>query len=391
MSSQLAVSSGPHVIQCTVHLRNLKELPHGQQHLSQEALLEAVWLHRCCCISRNASCKEQASDILALQESSGDEAAQANERSNRQLEAAIMRQRLAALQQQQEQLQQQLATLPAEQQQLAQHHLQDLRVQLQQQHQQHGRGTRGRGRGSRCGGIIISSSRGRRQSASASASAAAADWAGAPPQDGPGTDAAGEAAAGGPSLNMALVETERDRLIRCGLLTPFDKVEGFDMRVQGGAAAAAAQAPHHHQQQQQQPDPQQQPAGGLQPLAADPTPAGLQPPPPQQQQQAAGSSRSQLGGAPDVVDEQWALLTRNAVQQGSEAAHHVPADLADIAHQVGRGGLSLSHLIAKTAQQAVEVGITSRPRAILMEAGEVGGHWRRGRKGCIALPCISCL
>ncbi|KAL3138902.1 hypothetical protein ABBQ32_005724 [Trebouxia sp. C0010 RCD-2024] len=57
-----------------------------------------------------------------------------------------------------------------------------------------------------------------------------------------------------------LVETERDRLIRTGVLTPFDRLDGFERRVQSGAAASAGQAgPSSSQaavgQQQQQPDP----------------------------------------------------------------------------------------------------------------------------------------
>jgi hypothetical protein len=264
---------------------------------------------------------------LSSQASSGDEAAKAAERSDKQLEVAVMRQRLSALQQQQNSLQQQLSALPPEQQQLALMHQQQLQQQMQQQaaaRAQHG----GRGRrGGRRGG---SSGRGRQ-----GATAAAAGQQFAPVQ---GPDAA-DTAVDDSGLRMALVETERDRLIRCGLLTPFDKLEGFELRVQGGTVAAPQTAPQQQQQQQQ---------GSNLP-----------------------SSTSRLAPrASNVVDEQWELLTRNAVP-ASAAAGSVPAELSDMAHQVGRGGLPLSDLLAKAAQQTLEAGVTNRSRAILLEAGEV--------------------
>ena len=49
---------------------------------------------------------------------------------------------------------------------------------------------------------------------------------------------AGDGASGGPSL----VETERDRLIRIGILTPFDKIDGFERRVQSGGSISKPDA-----------------------------------------------------------------------------------------------------------------------------------------------------
>jgi hypothetical protein len=104
-----------------------------------------------------------------------------------------------------------------------------------------------------------------------------------------------------------------------------------------------------------------------------------QPPPHNQQQQHHTSTpqprrrRPQPARDPGVVDEQWALLTRNAVPSASAAAAAaVPGDLADMAHVVGRGGLPLPELLAKAAQQTIELGVTNRPRAILLEPVEVG-------------------
>lgn len=39
-----------------------------------------------------------------------------------------------------------------------------------------------------------------------------------------------------------LVETERDRLIRSGMLTPFDRLDGFERKVTTTATAAAGVA-----------------------------------------------------------------------------------------------------------------------------------------------------
>jgi hypothetical protein len=279
---------------------------------------------------------------ISLQVSSGDEAARASERSNKQLEAAVMRQRLSALQQQQDSLLQQLSALPPEQQQLVLLHQQQLQQQMQQQAaaraQRGGRSRRGGRRGS-------SSGRGR-QGAAAAAAAAGQQF--APGQESDAGDTVDDS-----GVRMALVETERDRLIRCGLLTPFDKLEGFEMRVQGGTGAA----PQTAQQQQQQ---QQQQQGNVLPRTAS------RPPP-------RGSS---------VVDEQWALLSRNAVP-ASAAAASIPADLADMANQVGRGGLPLSDLLAKAAQQTLEAGVTHRSRAILLEAGEVSCGCRHTLSGAV--------
>lgn len=188
-------------------------------------------------------------------------------------------------------------------------------------------------------------------SATAAAGGALSSDLAAAAEGGPADGAAGVDA----GLRMALVETERDRLIRCGLLTPFDRLDGFEMRVQG--------APQVQQDQQQQPQQQQ----------------GH--PHTQQQQHieasAAGSSRQAPARGPSAIDEQWALLTRNAAPSAAaaDASAAVPGDLADMAHVVGRGGLPLPQLLAKAAQQTMELGVTNRPRAILMEPGEVGVSW----------------
>jgi DNA excision repair protein ERCC-6 len=52
---------------------------------------------------------------------------------------------------------------------------------------------------------------------------------------------AAEAAAGA-APRAALVETERDRLIRTGVLTPFDRLDGYERQVAHGPRAAAADA-----------------------------------------------------------------------------------------------------------------------------------------------------
>lgn len=271
-----------------------------------------------------------------------------------------MQQRLSALQQQQDQLQAQLSALPAEQQQLAQLHQQHLRQQHQQQ--QHPpdsrRGSRSRGGGRR--GIASGSARSRPQSAAAAAPGVAQQQLPAGSMH-DAADPAAAAAADGLGLSLALVETERDRLIRCGLLTPFDKLDGFDMRVQNTQAPADS-APQQLQQ-----------AAAAGPASAGPV-AGNQQQLQQHQAPAQRSSSAQPRGS-SVVDEQWALLMRNAVPATAAAAAaggvDVPPELADVAHHIGRAGLPLSDLLAKAAQQAVEVGVTNRPRAILLEAGEV--------------------
>lgn len=173
-------------------------------------------------------------------------------------------------------------------------------------------------------------------------------------------------------MAMGLVETERDRLIRQGLLTPFDNIEGFERKVKGGAAPAGPQP--GHQQQQQLPPPPPRPRStsqrGRKASAAATTAAA-----------AAAAGGSAGGGA---VDDQWTLLQRRAVQQpteGSAAAAGgsgsgllgvpLPAELAGSAHQVGRGGLPLPELLAKAARQAVEAAVDNRARTVLMQPGEV--------------------
>ncbi|KIY93273.1 DNA excision repair protein ERCC-6 [Monoraphidium neglectum] len=72
-----------------------------------------------------------------------------------------------------------------------------------------------------------------------------------------GAGAASDAGGGGgggdaPMAGGGLVETERDRLIRLGVLTPFDRLDGFERRVRSApapppaAAAAGAPAPPPH-------------------------------------------------------------------------------------------------------------------------------------------------
>ncbi|KXZ52113.1 hypothetical protein GPECTOR_10g1136 [Gonium pectorale] len=56
--------------------------------------------------------------------------------------------------------------------------------------------------------------------------------------DGGGAEAGdGEGAAPGSPGGLALAETEKDRLIRRGLLTPFDRLAGFARKVQNAPAA----------------------------------------------------------------------------------------------------------------------------------------------------------
>lgn len=58
----------------------------------------------------------------------------------------------------------------------------------------------------------------------------------------PGDTAAGDGGGAGGASGGALVETERDRLIRRGILTPFAALEGFERRLQETVASAAAAA-----------------------------------------------------------------------------------------------------------------------------------------------------
>ena len=304
---------------------------------------------------------------LYLQDASIDEASKAAARSSRQLEAAVMQQRLDNLQQQQHHLHQQLAALPPEQQQLAAHHQQHLQQQLEQQEQQHAREQRGRGRG-RGGTGRGSRGRGRKGPAAAAGGQGLPGW---PTEAAADADCdAGAAAEAG--VQVAFVETERDRLIRCGLLTPFDKLDGFDMQVQGAPDPQQPQQPPQQTQQQLSALPgvlqQQLPSAGLLGRTS-----------------SSGRHRSaQNAAAP--VDGQWALLMRNAVpvDAAAAAAGAVPSEVADLANQVGRGGLPLSELLARAAQQTVEVGITNRPRAILMEPGEVSAS------NLLFIACCGC-
>lgn len=123
-------------------------------------------------------------------------------------------------------------------------------------------------------------------------------------------------------------------MIRLGLLTPFDNVAGFEakMTTASTSAGAAASAPRR----------QQQPA-------------------------AAAAGRS---AAADAVDEQWALLQQRAAPAAASEAVRA-SDVGDLAHQLGRGGLPLSELMAKATQQTLEQAVVNRPRTVLMEPDQV--------------------
>lgn len=308
-------------------------------------------------------CSQQASD--------DDEATKAAECSNKQLEAAVMRQRLDSLQQQQQNLQQQLDRLPAEQKHQALLHYQEQLEAAQQQRQRQER-NKGRQRGAASGSSrgAAAVGRGRRQIA-ASRAGAASDH-----TSRNGLEAAADTASR--SAAPKLVETERDRLIRLGLLTPFDKLEGFDMKVQGGAPPAQ-QVQHIKFQggrtvaQQQQQQQLQQPSA-LQVSADGPNPRSSLPPavPPQHQQQGLKSPPESTKPPAPPVDEQWALLQQRAQQQSAGPAVDV-SSIPDLARQVGRSGAALSELMAKATQQAVEMGVTNRARAVLMQRHEVRG------------------
>ncbi|KAL4452053.1 hypothetical protein ABPG75_007715 [Micractinium tetrahymenae] len=60
---------------------------------------------------------------------------------------------------------------------------------------------------------------------------------------------AGGRDAGGPG--GALVETERDRLIRLGILTPFDRLDGFERRIERGPGQRGAQQKQQQQQREE--------------------------------------------------------------------------------------------------------------------------------------------
>jgi hypothetical protein len=208
---------------------------------------------------------------------------------------------------------------------------------------------------------------------------------------------AGAGAVPGGTAGPKLVETERDRMIRLGLLTPFDKLEGFEKKVQGGAAAAAApqvrqvrfgtgaqqlqqrrqqqqSTSAHAQQQQQQQHKQQQPfeqpdapdlSLAAEQAAAGPAAGAALPPRPRPsragpQHQHAAAAAVNTGSAA-VADEQWALLQQRKVVSTavppSSAAAAAARGLGDMAHRVGRSGLPLGELMARTSQQSVEQGV----------------------------------
>jgi hypothetical protein len=376
-------------------------------------------------------------------------AAKASEHSNRQLEVAVTRQRLQALQEQQLQLQQTIAQLPQEQQAAVkqQHHRQKLAMLLQQQQQ----GRKGKGKASKqqqglqdAGQPLRNAGRGQGSWDPAGTAAAAAGpgaegglFSPSPQQQlwqqrqqqqassaaefdidalaaaavGARGAGAGAGAVPGGTAGPKLVETERDRMIRLGLLTPFDKLEGFEKKVQGGAAAAAApqvrqvrfgtgaqqlqqrrqqqqSTSAHAQQQQQQQHKQQQPfeqpdapdlSLAAEQAAAGPAAGAALPPRPRPsragpQHQHAAAAAVNTGSAA-VADEQWALLQQRKVVSTavppSSAAAAAARGLGDMAHRVGRSGLPLGELMARTSQQSVEQGVLNRPRAILMEGDQV--------------------
>uniref|UniRef100_A0A383WQ39 Uncharacterized protein n=1 Tax=Tetradesmus obliquus TaxID=3088 RepID=A0A383WQ39_TETOB len=395
-----------------------------------------------------------------LQQEGGDDwnatdeqaAAQATERSSRQLEAAVTRQRLHALQEQQQQLQQTIAQLPQAQQAAVQqqHHRQKLAMLLQQQQQ----GRKGKGKaGKQQQGLQEPGQHWKLAGSSSSRAGAQASWdpagaAGAStkaPLFGPSPQqqlwqqrqqqrattaaelnidalaaaaiaadgaAASASTAGGGLAGPKLVETERDRLIRLGLLTPFDKLEGFEKKVQGSAAAAAPevrqvrfgtaaqQLQQRRKQQQQQeqehmlpprpppqqhslPPAQQQQQQFEQPseatlstetvaAAAEPAAGALLPPRPRPPRAAALPQQPAA-----AADEQWAMMQQRRVAStasppsSSAAAAAAASGLGDMANAVGRSGLPLSELLAKASQQSMEQGVLQRPRTVLLEGDNV--------------------
>jgi hypothetical protein len=350
-----------------------------------------------------------------------------------------MQQRLQALLEQQQQLQQQLQQLEPEQQQLVFQYQNDKMLDRQQQEQQAARRSRQRTKSSHSNNAAASgraSFKFQHWQASAGAGSRQqhlAEGAAAPGLIGAEAGAANITAGDG-ALQPRLVETERDRLIRMGVLTPFDRVEGFERRVQRGAgdssgAPAAPTVSDAAEQQQDVPETlqpevsrhlcqdkswdqqqhcflsqqeQQCVSGDHMDPSADAAIVSSQqqqqqqpePGPEMERQPLPASSQPASNPAPHAaVDEQWSLL-----QQQQTAAHDtagtssvsgaaaVPLlaaaasglDASDLAHQVGRSGLSLAQLMAKVSQQSVELGITHRPRAILMEGDQASLHGTEG-------------
>lgn len=286
-----------------------------------------------------------------------------------------MQQRLEALHQQQQHLQEQLNALPGDQKHQALLHYQEQLEAAQRQQQQKGRRNGQQAAAATGKGSGAAAGRGKQRAAAAAASRAA---------DGiglgmlPAAEAAGGAA-------PKLVETERDRLIRIGVLTPFDKLQGFEMKVQAEAAAPAQQMQHVRFQEGRTVAVGQQ-HKGAQPQQHTELAAAVQQPTvqhnvPVERQPAAAKppvSRTKASQPPAAaVDEQWALLQQRARQAGPVGVTVDVSSIPDLAQQVGRSGLPLPELMAKATQQSVEVGVTNRPRAVLMEPNEV-----RGRCSC---------
>lgn len=125
----------------------------------------------------------------------------------------------------------------------------------------------------------------------------------------------------GDDAGAALVETRKDKLIRQGLLTPFDALAGFEMQMTGSDAG------DRRQRQQQQ-------------LLAQRRAAAL------------------------------AAARRSAAAAPSAHPHYGKIDVTALDGKVGRKGLLLAESVAAATQRAVELS-TTRPSTRVMDKDDL--------------------
>jgi hypothetical protein len=71
--------------------------------------------------------------------------------------------------------------------------------------------------------------------------------------------------------------------------------------------------------------------------------------------------------------QQRKVVSTAGSPSSAAAAAAAASGLGDLAYRVGRSGLPLAELMARTSQQSVEQGVLNRPRAVLMEGDQVRG------------------
>lgn len=326
---------------------------------------------------------------MEVEQAAAEAAAAEQEARSRQLEAAVLAQRHDLLLRQRQQLEQQLA------------HYQHLQVQGQQQGQGQGQG---HGQPAHPPGNI-----------------------GGAPSTAAGAAASGVRRVGAPGRGPALLETERDKQIRLGLLTPFEALQGFDMRLtsshsssgpqQGPARAPTAAAPPAAAARGAASKPPR-PGLGLLPAVAQAAPS-LQQQQPQQQQEGLADpqvrSASTTPQRPGLSDGE-AAAGAGAAEQGdpygdlfsSESGDEGPAPDApegaveqeegvewmsedglgqeegqeeeeeeEEGELVGRSGQTLRQILASTTAKTKAL-VASRPTTQLLAPHEVRGQRATG-------------